>query len=82
MMTVELQPAYSWICENPSCLNLNFHRGFTPDISEEEAEELKYEYGIEPDELGIFIQMPEEVECEECGWIFTTRHYGEEIEEN
>lgn len=67
---VEMRPAYEWTC--PECGRDYFERGIVPEMSEEDLAELREEHGLEPWEVGVFMLMPEHVECSECNCKFET----------
>lgn len=69
---VELNPAYSWTCDD--CGTKNFEEATSPELTREEAEEIAKEYNL-PEALGgIFFQVPDTVVCCNCGAIFCTEH--------
>lgn len=76
--TIELKPAFMWDCEE--CGRENFARAIVPEMSEAERQELRDEHGIEPDELGEMLVMPEFVTCTSCGTEFQSKHWGEDVE--
>lgn len=72
-MPVELRPAYAWDC--PDCGREVFERGVVPEMSPEDAAELRQEAGLEPHEEGDFVMMPEGVVCPHCKAQFWTQHF-------
>lgn len=79
MRSVELRPAFEWTCEE--CGHDQFERGLVPEMSEEEADELRWDKGVDVDEEGHWMMAPTHVECSECGAEFDVIHYGEDDEE-
>lgn len=75
-MKVELQPAFQWDC--PNCGVQNFARGLVPEMSEEESQELREDFGLEPWDQGTWMAMPTQVTCSTCGRPFDTLHYGDD----
>ena len=67
-MQVELHPAYLWDCDN--CGRENLVRPTPAFLDEEEEEDLKEEWGVEPEEEGMFLQVPGEVECKYCQAVY------------
>lgn len=74
MESIELRPAFAYDCEY--CGKENFVNGIVLDLSKEESEELKEEYGIEEYEQGNWMSMPKNVICKYCKTNFLTNHYG------
>jgi len=70
MTTVEMHPAYQWDC--PDCGRENFERGLVPEMSDEDAQEILEEMGIEPGDEGCIMVMPPDVQCRHCGGTFET----------
>lgn len=75
MQSVEMLPAFSWICDN--CGQNNFTSAVVAEFSEEEMQELRDEHGVQPWEAGEFLQKPDEVQCSKCARRFTTTDYRE-----
>jgi hypothetical protein len=67
-MGIELHGAYVWDCD--ACGRENFTRGLAPCLSDDEAQELREEHGIEPHETGNWTLRPESVTCAHCGSEF------------
>jgi rubredoxin len=76
---VRLRPAYAWTC--PECGCDHFERGIVPEMSEEDLQHLREEHGIEPEEDGVFVMMPDSVFCLDCKRDFETIHYSSDDEE-
>jgi len=53
MDTVELLPAFRWICDE--CGLENFEGCMRPEMSEEDERALKVQAGIDPDKEGEFL---------------------------
>lgn len=73
MQTVELRPAYVWTCEE--CAADNFVAGLVPSIDPDAERQLREDHNIEPDMEGIWVYVPEEVECRKCKARFKAEHY-------
>jgi len=70
MEIAELHQAFSWICNN--CGQRNFERAVTMEMSPEDIEEAKNEFGMEPWEEGNFLTAPDIVKCKNCGKEYET----------
>lgn len=70
MDKVELHQAFMWDCHD--CGTENFARAIRPELSEEEIQELKEEFGLEEGEEGIFLMAPKVVTCSNCGKNYET----------
>ena len=68
---VELRTAYAWDC--PDCGRELFVRAIVPEMGEEELQELKDDFGIQPWEEGEFHLMPQEVKCPHCDKKFKVK---------
>lgn len=79
MASVELRPAFEWTCEE--CGQDNFERGLCPDMSEEEASELRWQHGVDIEEQGCWMMAPTRVECSKCTAKFDVIHYGDDDNE-
>lgn len=73
--TVELRPAYVWDCSD--CGREHFHNGLIAEMSEEEEQELRDEHEVSSWDTGIWMSIPETVECKWCGSKFRVIHYSE-----
>lgn len=71
--SVVLRPAYAWDC--PICGREHFARGVVPEMSPEDLEALREEYGVQPWEEGDFVESPDQVECPHCKASFCTVHF-------
>jgi hypothetical protein len=80
MDKIVLRPAYAADCEE--CGREFFVRAILPEMSEEDEQHLREEYGVETYEEGEFITYPSEVECPHCGAKYETKHvYDDEVED-
>lgn len=70
---VELRSAYTWTCEE--CGQDNFCQGVIFEFDEETERELREEHGVDPDDTGEFITIPDMVVCDHCGEEFDTLDY-------
>lgn len=75
-MKISMKPAYMWDCEE--CGRENFERGLVPELSEDEEQELREEYGVDDEEMGHWVMMPRLVQCKYCKKTCETVHYSEE----
>lgn len=64
MKEVELHAAYVWDCDD--CGRENFTRGCTPNLSDEEVQEIREELNLDDGHFGNFVLMPDTVECKFC----------------
>ena len=77
---VELHFAYVWDCAE--CGRENFTRGVTLEMSGDDEQELREDYGIEPHEQGDWMLAPDNVTCVHCNAEFETVHpHQEETDE-
>ena len=73
---VELRPAFAWDC--PQCGVELFERGLVPEMADEDLHELREDHGVQPWDLGDFVEMPSRVQCPECGESFVTVGFRED----
>lgn len=66
---VELHPCYSWDCDE--CGRQNYARPVVGDFDAATFDELRTEHGIEPWETGLWLVVPDEVQCRHCNSKFT-----------
>lgn len=72
---VVLRPAFEWTC--PECGRDKFERGIVAEMSQEELQEMREDFGVET-VPGDFMAMPEWVSCEYCQMNFDTLHFSED----
>lgn len=61
---VELKDAVYWDC--PNCSKRNFQIPASIELTQEEFEEMREEYDIDEDDVGIFVESIKEVKCQFC----------------
>lgn len=61
---VELHDAFFFIC--PECGKTTFLKGMIQEMSEEDLTEMKSVAGIDLEDDGYFLNIPEEVACHHC----------------
>lgn len=72
--TVELLPAYRWCC--PECGTENFEVAYIKEMSDEEVQQLREEYGMDDSQRPALVQRADEVKCKECERWFSTTAFG------
>ncbi len=65
MASVGLHPAFIWDCDD--CGRENIARSILGQFDEDELEEMREEFGIQPWEAGQWYSQPETVRCAFCG---------------